>query len=1022
MELTVSVLSGDIEAGVSVVVTVMTVDGSAVAGEDYTELTRTLTFTSSEREFPVSVDILDDTIAEGEENFIVSLSGDRVFSGSSVATVTIIDDDVEIGFSPDEYIVDEDAGSITLTVSVLVGTIEVGESVTLSVRTIDESAVAGEDYSEVIRTLTFSADTQTVTLAVTILDDELVEGSENFIVELSSMSSDVVVSAPRATVMIQDSDSGEITVSAVSPSVTEGDVAMFRVELTGGVTAVANIGVTWNVDCDAGSEVTAEDFVGECPSSTVSTVTIQAGSSSADFPIMTFNDNVVEGMEEFTVMLTNVLPNLGGLITISDSMSTASVTIADGDRGVVSVTVGTSTIPEGGEVTFTVELGDDVIADEAIGVEWSVSCDAGNGITAGDFVGDCPAGTVDIVSGETSATFTVSTADDDEFESDEEFTVTLTLLTVSPTIEDRVTISSTMSSASVTIMDNDEAPPVAIGFSPAVYSVDEDDGIVTLTVLVSGEIEAGVNVTVTVMTMDGSAVASGDYSGLTQTLMFSSDVRTQMVAVTIASDTLIEGTENFIVELSSMSSDVVVSAPRATVMIQDSDSGEITVSAVSPSVTEGSTAVFTVELTGGVTVDENIGVTWSVDCATAMTGVVSSMDFVGGCPSDTVTIAVGSSSADFPIMTLDDNNMLEYREKLTVTVTLKNVSPDIKGRITIADTMSRASVTILDDESSPLGVRYVPEGSSSRAIGSGDPPRLRQTEEGTEEGDAATFRVSFLNNEVTADENIGVTWSVNCGAGSEVTVEDFVGGCPSGTVTIPVGSRFADFSIVSNDDSVVEGTEELTVMLTSVSPDIEGRITISDDTGDTGGMSVATVTIEDNDSLRLDLLATADQQLVGLSYSVVESPTTVRLTVGIMTGAIAEGVVVTVSVMTMDGTAVAGEDYTATTATLTFTSSMTEATVTVDIIDDNARANDESFLVVFSGERVLPLTATVTITDDDPLDIGFERLSYDAQEGGSVMLTVSVLSGSIEAGSSVTVVVMTMDGTAVAPGDYTAYY
>ncbi len=54
----------------------------------------------------MSVDILDDTIAEGEENFVVSLSGDRVSSGSSVATVTITDDDavgVEIGFSPTVY-------------------------------------------------------------------------------------------------------------------------------------------------------------------------------------------------------------------------------------------------------------------------------------------------------------------------------------------------------------------------------------------------------------------------------------------------------------------------------------------------------------------------------------------------------------------------------------------------------------------------------------------------------------------------------------------------------------------------------------------------------------------------------------------------------------------------------------------------------------------------------------------------------------------------------------------------------
>ena len=49
------------------------------------------------------MDILDDTVlVEGDEVFDVKLSGDRVSSVSSVARVTISDDDaVEIGFSPD---------------------------------------------------------------------------------------------------------------------------------------------------------------------------------------------------------------------------------------------------------------------------------------------------------------------------------------------------------------------------------------------------------------------------------------------------------------------------------------------------------------------------------------------------------------------------------------------------------------------------------------------------------------------------------------------------------------------------------------------------------------------------------------------------------------------------------------------------------------------------------------------------------------------------------------------------------
>ena len=43
----------------------------------------------------------------------------------------------------------------------------------------------------------------------------------------------------------------------------------------------------------------------------------------------------------------------------------------------------------------------------------------------------------------------------------------------------------------------------------------------------------------------------------------------------------------------------------------------------------------------------------------------------------------------------------------------------------------------------------------------------------------------------------------------DVSMDDFVGGeCPSGTVTLLSGSTSASFTIMTNDDGVVEGIEE----------------------------------------------------------------------------------------------------------------------------------------------------------------------------------------------------------------------
>ena len=211
----VAVLSGALSSGESMRVNVMTIDSTAVAPADYVDTRLELEFTSTVSRLSFTVDITDDSIEEVVETFEVKLSGEGVSASKSVASVTILDNDavppvvpVAIGFSPAVYSVDEDAGSVELTVVVSSGEIEEGSSVTLSVRTIDGSAVAGEDYSEVIRTLTFSADTQTVTVDVTILDDDLVEGDQDFVLELSGGG--VSSSASVARVTIEDEDDGEL--------------------------------------------------------------------------------------------------------------------------------------------------------------------------------------------------------------------------------------------------------------------------------------------------------------------------------------------------------------------------------------------------------------------------------------------------------------------------------------------------------------------------------------------------------------------------------------------------------------------------------------------------------------------------------------------------------------------------------------------------------------------------------------------------------------------------------------------
>ena len=133
--------------------------------------------------------------------------------------------------------------------------------------------------------------------------------------------------------------------------------------------------------------------------------------------------------------------------------------------------------------------------------------------------------------------------------------------------------------------------------------------------------------------------------------------------------------------------------------------------------------------------------------------------------------------------------------------------------------------------------------------------------------------------------------------------------------------------------------------------------------------------------------------------------------------------VVRVTYQTSNGTATAGEDYTAVSATtLTFAAGMTEEAITVTLTDDAIDEEDETFTVSLSNvanATIGDASATGTIQDDDDppvlsLTPATQSVSEDA---GSMAFTVTL--GAVSA-KTVTVNYATANGTASAPSDYTA--
>lgn len=133
----------------------------------------------------------------------------------------------------------------------------------------------------------------------------------------------------------------------------------------------------------------------------------------------------------------------------------------------------------------------------------------------------------------------------------------------------------------------------------------------------------------------------------------------------------------------------------------------------------------------------------------------------------------------------------------------------------------------------------------------------------------------------------------------------------------------------------------------------------------------------------------------------------------------------TVNYATANGTAVAPGDYTANSNTLTFTSAQTTQTVSVTTINDATVESAEAFTMALSspssGATIGTGTATATINDNDAAacsGVSFSISSNGAViEGANSVFTVTK-TGSTS--SSCTVNYATANGTAAAPGDYTA--
>ncbi|MHA2767062.1 Calx-beta domain-containing protein [Vibrio harveyi] len=934
-------------------------------------------------QFDVRIASIDDEVYEGPENFTVDVTGLGPVQGTDTGTATIVDDGTGPGPDPDDDrpgVTISDAGVINEgdTANFVVTLANVSEDdvqVELSLNlgdteagdlgTLEYNTGSGWVAVPVDGVVTVPAGLTEFDVRIASIDDEVYEGPENFTVDVTGLGPVQGTDTGTATIVDDgtgpepepDDDRPTVSISDAG-TINEGDTANFVVSLTNASEAPVEVQLGLNLgDTEAGDLGTLEYNTGSgwvaVPIDGV--VTVPAGLTEFNVRIASIDDEVYEGPENFTVDVTGLGPVQGtdtGSATIVDD-GTGPDPDPDDDRPTVSIS-DAGTINEGDTANFVVSLTN---ASEAP-VEVQLDLNLGD-TEAGDlgtleyntgsgWVAVPVDGVVTVPAGLTEFDVRIASIDDEVYEGPENFTVDVTGLgpvqgtdTGTATIVDDGTGPGpdpdddrpgvTISDAGV-INEGDTA-----NFVVTLANVSEDDVQVELS-LNLGDTEAGDLGTLEYNTGSGWVAVPIDGVVTVPAGLIQFDVRIASI-----DDEVYEGPENFTVDVTGLGPVQGTDTGTATIVDDgtgpdpDPDDDRPTVSiSDAGTINEGDTANFVVSLTNAseapveVQLDLNLGDTEVGDLGTLEYNIGSGWVAV---PIDgVVTVPAGLTEFDVRIASIDDE-VYEGPENFTVDVI--GLGP-VQGTDT-------GTATIVDDGTGPG-----PDPDDDR------PTVTSITNTMVNEGELATLDVT-LSNLSTTDTIVNMSLDDGSATGGvdyndttvTITYEDnsteVVAVNLDGSFSVNVPAFDSSFSITMNtiNDDIYEGNEVFT---------------LSGATSTQSQPAVGTVTIHDE----------ADKPVVSdiTNVEVFEgNDATFNVTLSN-----ASTVAVLVSMSLLDGTALAGDDFNASSVTITYADNTTEV-VNVNLdgtFDVSVPANDTTFSVTVNTveDQIYEQTESFTLTGE----------------------------------------------------------
>ena len=738
----------------TVTVNYSTSPSSATAGVDYTTTNGTLTIPAGTTSMNVTVPVRGDNLIEGNEQFLLSLSGATnatIDDGSAYGE--IVDDDVApVASISDATVMEGDTG--TTGDAAFEISLSEASPVTASVvyTTNNWSAQAPGDYVSVTGTAVFQPGETSKVVHVTTVGDTLDENDEQFYVYLSSPSNATVTDNYGYAVIVDDDRNPSLSID--DPSIYEGTTGSTQAAFTVTMSAPSANQVTVNYTTGNGSAVAPDDYT-----AISGTLTFAPGQTSATVPVTVQSDTLDENSEYLYLYLSSALN-----ATVPDSYGYLYI-LDDDTRPGISVDDVSTVEPDTGTAAATFHVSLSAASPNVVTVNYATG--DGSAAAPGDYISS--SNTLTFNPGETVKTVQVQIVGNTLHENNEYYYLYLSSPTMASLID---------SYGYGTIFDQDPQPYLSVDETGI---VEGNSGSKNSTFTVSLQPASPNTVTVAYSTFDGSATASGgDYVSTSGALSFAPGETSKTVTVAVPGDTVDENNEYFGLSLTApTNADILDGTGYVTIFDNDpSGSGSI-LSVNDTTVLEPDTG--TTNATFKITLQPAATTQVTVNYSTANGSAVGDADFVP--QAGTLTFAPGQTSATVAVP-VNGDTLNEGEERFTLSLF------SVTGGASFGE--SSAWGVVLDNDHSPvitIGDATVNEGSTGTV-------------------DAA-FTVKLTE---PSPQPVYVDWDT--GDSSAVAPGDYQD--DGGTLTFAPGQTSKVVHVTVNGDDLVEGDEQFYVDLSGL--------------------------------------------------------------------------------------------------------------------------------------------------------------------------------------------------------------